>query len=111
MAGVSRSTVSRVINDQPNVRPEVRERVWQVIRQVGYQPHATARSLVTSGTHIIGMVIPEAVTMLFTDLFFPPLLRGATEACNAHQYQLMLSLFTANADQQEIYQLDRRFCG
>lgn len=104
LAGVSRSTVSRVVNDQPNVRPEVRERVWQVAREVGYQPHAAARSLVTSRTHVIGMVIPKAVTTLFTDPFFSLLLRGATEACNSHQYQLMLSLFTSNADQQEIYQ-------
>ncbi len=104
LAGVSRSTVSRVINDQPNVRPEVRERVWQVAREVGYQPHAAARSLATSRTHVIGMVIPEAVTTLFTDPFFSLLLRGATDACNSHQYQLMLSLFTANADRQEIYQ-------
>ena len=104
LAGVSRSTVSRVVNDHPNVRPEVREQVWQVIHQVGYQPHAAARSLVTNRTQIIGMIIPEAVTTLFTDPFFSLLLRGATDACNSHQYQLMLSLFTANADQQEIYQ-------
>ena len=104
LAGVSRSTVSRVINDQPNVRPEVRERVWQVAREVGYQPHAAARSLATSRTHVIGMVIPEAVTTLFTAPFFSLLLRGATESCNSHQYQLMLSLFTAHADRQEIYQ-------
>jgi len=104
LAGVSRSTVSRVVNDQPNVRPEVRERVWQVAREVGYQPHAAARSLVTSRTHVIGMVIPEAVTTLFSDPFFSLLLRGATDACNSHQYQLMLSLLTANADRQEIYQ-------
>ena len=104
LAGVSRSTVSRVINDQPNVRPEVRERVWQVAREVGYQPHAAARSLVTNRTQVIGMIIPEAVTTLFTDPYFPLLLCGATEACNAHRYQLMLSLFTAHADQQEMYQ-------
>jgi len=103
LVGVSRSTVSRVINNHPNVRPEVRERVWKVIREVGYQPHAAARSLVTRRTQIIGMVIPEAVTTLFTDPFFPLLLRGATGACNAHQYQLMLSLFTAYANQQDIY--------
>lgn len=45
LAGVSRSTASRVINDQPNVRPEVRERVWRVIREHGYQPNPAARSL------------------------------------------------------------------
>ena len=45
LAGVSRSTASRVINGQPNVRPEVRERVWQVIQDQGYQPNLAARSL------------------------------------------------------------------
>jgi LacI family transcriptional regulator len=104
LAGVSRSTVSRVINNHPNVRTEKRERVWQVIRKSGYQPHAVARSLVTNRTQIVGMVIPEAVTRLFTDPFFPILLRGATDACNAHRYQLMLSLFAASANQQEMYQ-------
>jgi LacI family transcriptional regulator len=45
LAGVSRSTASRVINNHPNVRPEVRERVWEVIRQYGYQPNSAARAL------------------------------------------------------------------
>jgi LacI family transcriptional regulator len=104
LAGVSRSTVSRVINDHPSVRPETRERVWQAIQQSGYQPHRVARSLVTKRTQIVGMVIPETVTTLFADPFFPLLLHGATEACNARQYQLMLSLFTAPADREETYQ-------
>lgn len=104
LAGVSRSTVSRVINDHPNVRPETRDRVGQAIRNSGYQPHAVARSLATNRTRIIGMVIPETVTTLFDDPFFPLLLRGATEACNMHHYHLMLSLFAASADQQEMYQ-------
>ena len=104
LAGVSRSTVSRVINDHPGVRPETRERVWQAIRKSSYQPHAVARSLVTNRTQIIGMIIPEAVTTLFTDPFFPLLLRGATEACNAHRYQLLLSLFDDPAGQEEMYQ-------
>jgi LacI family transcriptional regulator len=104
LANVSRSTVSRVINDHPSVRPETRERVWQAIRESGYQPHAVARSLVTNRTQIIGMIIPEAVTTLFTDPFFPLLLRGATEACNAHRYQMLLSLFDDPTGQEEMYQ-------
>lgn len=94
LAGVSRSTVSRVVNQHPNVRPEVRERVWEVIRQTGYQPHAAARSLATRRTRIIGLIIPQAVTTLFTDPYFPILMRGVADACNAHNYHLMLSLFS-----------------
>ncbi len=103
LAGVSRSTVSRVINDHPNVRPEVRERVWQVIREVGYQPHAAARSLATNRTQVLGLIIPQAVTTLFTDPFFPHLIQGMAEACNAHRYHLMLSLFTGRTDQESLY--------
>lgn len=94
LAGVSRSTVSRVINHHPNVRPEVRERVWAVIRETGYQPHAAARSLVTRRTRVIGLIIPQTVTTLFTDPYFPILIRGIANACNASQYHLMLSLFS-----------------
>ena len=47
LAGVSKSTVSRVINDQPNVNPRTRERVLQIIREVNYRPNRAARALVT----------------------------------------------------------------
>ncbi len=50
LAGVSRSTASRVINEHPNVRPAVRQRVWQVISEHGYQPNPIARMLAASRT-------------------------------------------------------------
>ena len=103
LAGVSRSTVSRVVNGQPSVRDEVRERVWQVIRETGYQPHAAARSLVTRRTRIIGVIIPQAVMTLFVDPFFPLLLCGITETCNDHGYYLMLSLFNGPGTEEELY--------
>lgn len=103
LSGVSRSTVSRVVNGQPNVREQVRERVWEVINETGYQPHAAARSLVTRRTRIVGAIIPEAVTTLFTDPFFPRLLCGITQTCNSRQYHLLLSLFNHPAGQEEAY--------
>jgi LacI family transcriptional regulator len=45
LAGVSRSTVSRVLNDHPNVSPQTRERVLQVVAETGFQPDPIARSL------------------------------------------------------------------
>lgn len=45
MADVSLSTASRVINDLPGVKPLIRERVWKVIRENGYQPNPVAKSL------------------------------------------------------------------
>jgi LacI family transcriptional regulator len=103
LAGVSRSTVSRVVNGHPGVREQVREQVWQVIHETGYQPHAAARSLVTRRTRIIGVIIPEAVTKLFTDPFFLYLLCGITKTCNSEHYHLLLSLFDDLAGPEEMY--------
>ncbi|HUW15021.1 MAG TPA: LacI family DNA-binding transcriptional regulator [Anaerolineae bacterium] len=103
LVGVSRSTVSRVMNEQPYVSDEVRERVWAVVRQVGYQPRAAARSLVTNRTQVIGLLIPEAVSTIFTQPYFSLLIGGITEACNQHRYQLMLSLFSHRSEQEGHY--------
>jgi LacI family transcriptional regulator len=103
IAGVSRSTVSRVINDSPHVSADTREKVWQAIQASGYQPHAAARSLVTNRTRVISVIIPEVVATLFSDPFFALLLRGATDACNSQRYHMMLSLFTDPAKRQEMY--------
>jgi LacI family transcriptional regulator len=81
----------------------VRERVWAVVRQVGYQPRAAARSLVTNRTQVIGLLIPEAVSTIFAQAYFSLLIDGITHACNQHRYQLMLSLFSRRSEQESHY--------
>jgi LacI family transcriptional regulator len=83
-AGVSRSTVSRVINNAPNVSASARERVLAVTQRLNFHPNATARSLAAGRTRNIGLVIPVAVTSLFTDPYFPLLIQGISSACNTH---------------------------
>jgi LacI family transcriptional regulator len=56
-AGVSHQTVSRVINDRPDVAEETRRRVWQVIEELRYQPSAIARSLIQQRSFTLGVVI------------------------------------------------------
>jgi DNA-binding LacI/PurR family transcriptional regulator len=56
-AGVSTQTVSRVINDRPDVAPETRKRVLGVIERMGYQPSAIARSLIQKRSYTLGVVI------------------------------------------------------
>ena len=58
LAGVSHQTVSRVLNDLPNVRPATRARVEQAIAQLRYSPSPAARALVTRRTRTIGLVAP-----------------------------------------------------
>ena len=90
LAGVSRSTVSRVVNDHPSVRREVRERVQRIIAETGFQPNAAARSLASQRSYMLGLVIPRTVHTVFTDPYFPRLTQGVAQACNDHDYTLSL---------------------
>src|SRR5215213_5645408 len=57
VAGVSTQTVSRVINERPDVSPETRKRVQEVIKVLSYQPSALARSLISQRSYTLGVVI------------------------------------------------------
>jgi len=57
-AGVSRATVSRVVNGSNRVTPDTRRAVEKAIRRLGYVPNRAARSLVTRRTESVGLVIP-----------------------------------------------------
>lgn len=103
LAGVSRSTVSRVINGQSGVKPVVRERVWQIISETGYQPNLAARALASNRSNIIGVVIPHAVSTLFTDPYFPRLMQGISQATNANDLTLTLFLFHTEEEEEKIH--------
>jgi LacI family transcriptional regulator len=83
-AGVSRSTVSRVLNDHPDVRPEVRARVEAVIQETGYQPNAAARALVSNRSGLIGLVVLTEVGELFGDPYYSALIDGIQTGCAEH---------------------------
>ncbi len=103
IAGVSRSTVSRVINDKSNVNPEVRERVWAVIDRTGYSPNVLARSLVSGRTGVIGLVIPSGVHSLFEDPYFSRLIQGISSASNAAGNTLSLFIFQNEEEEAALY--------
>ena len=90
-AGVSRSTVSRVLNDHPDVRPEVRARVEAVIEETGYLPNQAARALVSSRSGLIGLVMPTGVDELFGDPYYSALVNGIQQGCIEHG--LIFSIF------------------
>ena len=90
LAGVSRATVSRVVNGNPKVAPDVRRTVERAVDRLGYVPNPAARSLVTRRTQSVGLVIAEPAGRLFEDPFFPRLLRGVGAALSARELQLVL---------------------
>lgn len=102
-AGVSRSTVSRVINNQPSVRDEVRQRVLIIIEETGYQPNLAARSLASQRSGLIGLVIPRSVHTLFTDPYFPRLTQGIAQACNSADRTLALFLVQDQEEEHKLY--------
>ncbi len=104
LAGVSRATVSRVINNHPNIRREVRERVQQIIDEHGYYPNTAARNLASNRSHILGLVIPSTAHALFTDPYFPRLIQGIAAACNADDYTLSLFLFHSAEEERKALQ-------
>jgi LacI family transcriptional regulator len=104
-AGVSRSTVSRVINDDPNVNVTTRQRVRTVMQKLNFQPNAAARGLAAGKTRILGLVIPMGVAALFSDPYFPQLIQGITAACNQHDYSTMLWLAEPEYERRTIQQI------
>ena len=103
LAGVSRSTVSRVINGQANVNADVRARVQEVIQRTGYTPNAVARSLVSGRTGVIGLVIPSRVHSLFEDPYFSRLIQGISTASNQSGTTLSLFLFQNEEEESALY--------
>ena len=105
LSGVSRSTVSRVVNNDPNVSSVTREKVLQVVKRVNYTPNAAARGLAAGRTHVLGLVIPTGVAALFSDPYFPILIQGVSSACNAREYSVMLWLAEPEYERRQIRQI------
>lgn len=91
-AGVSTATVSRVVNGNPRVGPEVRAAVTIAIEELGYVPNPSARSLMTHRTGSIGVVILESADRLFGDPFFGQLMLGINAGLAARDRRLVLTL-------------------
>ncbi len=102
-AGVSRSTVSRVVNNHPNVRGKVRQRVLQVIEDTGFHPNAAARTLASQRSWTIGLLLPHSVSFFFTDPYYPHLTKGIAQACNQYNYTLALFLVGTKEDEEKIF--------
>ncbi len=102
IAGVSRATVSRVVNGSPRVSSDVRRSVESAIAQLGYVPNRAARSLVTRRSDSVGVVITEPTGRLFSDPFFPRLLRGISAELGSRDLQLVLLMPETPADERRM---------
>lgn len=67
--GISKSTVSRVINNDPNVKYATRERVWKVIRELNYKPNIIARSMITGSLPLVLVIVGDMQNHYFSKTF------------------------------------------
>lgn len=91
LAGVSRATVSLVLNNVPDVHisPETRQRVLEAVQQLNYYPDVSARRLVSGRTHTIALVWHRGPDQMYRDAFLPGLLQGATRAARRYGYPVL----------------------
>jgi DNA-binding LacI/PurR family transcriptional regulator len=90
LAGVSRATVSRVVNGSPKVSPEVRAQVERAVAKLGYVPNRAARSLVTRRADSVALVVSEPHARFFSEPFFAGMVRGVSAALAGTGVQLLL---------------------
>ena len=98
--GVSTTTVSKVLNQQPGVVAQMRARIQQVIDEMGYRPNAFARALARGETKTLGLVFPPAGSH-YTDMQLD-FIGGVTEAAAARDYDVLLSV--ADAGEERSFQ-------
>lgn len=93
LAGVSRTTVSFVLNNVPGMRisDETRKRVLEAAKELDYHPNAVARRLVTGKTQILAYVERQTPELAFADAFMPQVLRGVHDAASAYNYEVLFA--------------------
>lgn len=112
LAYVSRSVVSRVLNNHPNVSDEARERVLQVIEEHDYRPNSMARSLATDRSFEISILTPRRGDESLANGYWPLLYSGIFEHCLERGYFVSLSMVSLDMkDKIKDRAADQRFDG
>ncbi|MEU4546288.1 LacI family DNA-binding transcriptional regulator [Nonomuraea dietziae] len=97
-AGVSVATVSRVLNDNPSVTEETRDRVYAAMKELRYVPNAVARSLRTEATRTLGLIIGDILNPFFTELA-----RGVEDEARQAGYTVIIGNADERAEEQDHY--------
>lgn len=103
LAKVSKGTVSRVINDGPGVSTETRKRILKLIKELDYQPNASAQGLAAKRAGNIGVIIPHTGSYSMSTAYWPALLTAITEIAAARDYNVLLSTARSEEDVDSAY--------
>jgi LacI family transcriptional regulator len=96
VANVSKTTISRVLNNKPDVNPETRKFVWDIIKRHGYQPNAGARAMAQNRANNIGLIIPYNTVHAFLNPINVEILRGICDKIEKRNYYLVMCYPQAN---------------
>jgi DNA-binding LacI/PurR family transcriptional regulator len=102
LAGVSRGTVSRVVNDSPQVSPRAREAVRKAIAELGFVPNRAARTLVTQRTDSVALVVSESEERFFAEPYFAAIVRGISSGLTGSGLQLLLAVAQSPAEREQL---------
>lgn len=98
-AGVSPSTVSRVISDSPQISDATKEKVYKAMKELKYEPNMIARSLASNSTKILGLILPNAEDDLFENPFFMQAMKGISIHAQNRGYYIMYA-FSKNEEEE-----------
>lgn len=101
--GLSQTTVSRALNDYPEVNEETRKRVKDAARAQGYRPNQRAKSLATGRSMQIGHVIPVSIQHEMMNVVFADFIAGAGDVYGRHGYDMLMSI-VSNEDEVNAYE-------
>lgn len=101
-AGLSRGTVSRVVNGEKYVSAEAKRAVELAIARVGYVRNSAARNLVTQESRAIGLIIHEPHSLLFEDPNIGSILLGANDVLSKADYQLVSLIIDSDRDSRRV---------
>lgn len=90
MLGISRVTVSKVLNSRPGVAPETRQRILEAVKATAFQPNELARGLRRQRTNRLGVIITGVNGWTFTNWYYGEYLRGILERAESLGYNIML---------------------
>ncbi|WP_242236846.1 LacI family DNA-binding transcriptional regulator [Streptococcus acidominimus] len=91
LAGVSPSTVTRVIQNSSAISQKTKDIVRKAMVELNYHPNLNARSLVSSYSQVIGLILPDDSDIFYQNPFFPTALRGISQVAADHNYALQIS--------------------
>jgi LacI family transcriptional regulator len=97
-AGVSTATVSRALSGAPGLRPETRERVLAIARQLGYRPSGVARALKRGMTRTLGLIVTD-----IANPYFPAVVRAVEDAARQHGFTVLLGNGDEDPDREAAY--------